>query len=28
MISYKQPNGASNKIINTGGKAYHEIRVK
>jgi radical SAM protein with 4Fe4S-binding SPASM domain len=28
MISYKQPNGASNRIINTGSKAYHEIRVK
>ena len=28
MISYKQPNGASNRIINTGPKAFHEIRVK
>lgn len=28
MISYKQPNGASNRIINTGSKAFHDIRVK
>jgi len=27
MISYKQANGSSNRIINTGAKAYHEIRV-
>jgi len=25
MISYKQPNGASNRIINNGPKAYHQI---
>jgi radical SAM protein with 4Fe4S-binding SPASM domain len=27
MISYQQPNGASNRIINSGQKAYHQIRV-
>lgn len=29
MISYKTPNGASNRILNnTGGKAIHQIKVK
>lgn len=27
MISYKQPNGESNRILNQGGKAVHQIRV-
>lgn len=27
MISYKTPNGDSNRIINTGGKAIHQIQV-
>lgn len=27
MISYKSPNGESNRIINTGEKAVHQIRV-
>jgi radical SAM protein with 4Fe4S-binding SPASM domain len=27
MISYQQPNGSSNRIINTGSKAVHQIRV-
>ena len=28
MISYQQPNGNSNRIINTGAKAYHQISVQ
>jgi radical SAM protein with 4Fe4S-binding SPASM domain len=28
MISYRSPNGESNRIINTGGKAVHQIQVK
>jgi radical SAM protein with 4Fe4S-binding SPASM domain len=28
MISYQQSNGASNRIINTGQKAYHQIRMQ
>lgn len=27
MISYQSPNGSSNRIINTGGKAVHQIQV-
>lgn len=27
MISYKTPNGDSNRIINTGGKAVHQIQL-
>ncbi|HSP05924.1 MAG TPA: SPASM domain-containing protein, partial [Acidobacteriota bacterium] len=27
MISYKTPNGDSNRIINTGGRAVHQIHV-
>ena len=28
MISYQESNGASNRVINTGSKAYHQIRVQ
>jgi len=28
MISYRSPNGESNRIINQGGKAVHQIQVK
>jgi succinate dehydrogenase/fumarate reductase-like Fe-S protein len=28
MISYKSPNGESNRIVNTGGKAIHQIQVR
>ncbi|HJZ13082.1 MAG TPA: radical SAM protein [Acidobacteriota bacterium] len=28
MISYQEPNGNSNRIINTGQKAYHQISVQ